>query len=435
MREIAATCASPWAARLLVLAFALVALSGIWSELSPGLRAETASWPRETIVWPRSAELRAGWRANGWEGVNWQLRRSIGSFNRYFERDAVVSRLLRPPIQRALLRLFRYGNGQVVAGTEDDWLVYQIDLFHTVGPPFLAPETIERRSRSDWRLHPARQPDPLSGLRRLKHQLRRLGIQLVFMPTPSKLEVYPRRLASGSWREPPRNPSFETLVEELERGGIPVYDPTRELFELGRDRDDLYLEGDTHWSPAGLQLVAEGLARFLERRTELPPHPPVGFLRRPARIEERLDLLGLLGFPRSAPGRESAIEVVQVLWPDGRQIRVDREPADVVLLGDSFSMVYSRLAQRGVSAGFAEHLAAALDRPVHAIARNRGNILAQRSAWLRERPEVLAQARVVVYEVAVRLLSTGDWAPGRLPRTLKSARVASVPETGRREQP
>jgi len=88
--------------------------------------------------------------------------------------------------------------------------------------------------------------------------------------------------------------------------------------------------------------------------------------------------------------------------------------SDVVLLGDSYSMVFAEREGTGRSAGFPEHLAAALDRPVRVLADFKRNQLAQRTAWLRKEAEVLSRARVVVYEVAERAFSINDWTPGRL---------------------
>ncbi|HSM13660.1 MAG TPA: hypothetical protein VLA66_06300, partial [Thermoanaerobaculia bacterium] len=63
---------------------------------------------------------------------------------------------------------------------------------------------------------------------------------------------------------------------------------------------------------------------------------------------------------------------------------------------------------------FPEHLAAALDRPVHAIARYEHNQLAGRTRWLRQDRAALERAHLLVYQVAERAFSTHDWTPGTL---------------------
>lgn len=413
--EIAATRGRRGLSRLLVVAFLTGSLAGAGAELSPALREATAGWPRAPLVWPSSEALDAAWRAQRWPGINSQLLRTIESVDAYLERDSVATRWLRDPIQGALLRWLRYGNGQVVVG-EDGWLVYHRDFHAAVGPAFLAPATLERRRRPGWRPFPAPRPDPVAGLAQLGRQLHRRGIRLVVVPVPSKVAIYPERLAAGDWREPVRNPSVAPLVAALEREGVTVYDPGPELFRAGRARADLFLDADSHWSPAGVEATARGLAAFLRQRVRLPERAPARFVRRPRRIARPTDLERLLGLaPRGPPeGPADELEVVEIAWPDGRRFRSGRAASDVVLLGDSFSMVYNELGHQPVSAGFPEHLAAALDRPVHTIARHEHNQLAGRTRWLRQDRAALERARVVVYQVAERAFSTQDWTPGTL---------------------
>jgi alginate O-acetyltransferase complex protein AlgJ len=107
--------------------------------------------------------------------------------------------------------------------------------------------------------------------------------------------------------------------------------------------------------------------------------------------------------------------------------------AEVLLLGDSFSNVYSsreaftnRVAGReyhwGEDAGLAEQLSFFLQRPVDRIARNAGGSHATRRDLARsiareaERGrDRLRQVRVVIYQFAVRELASGDWQEIELP--------------------
>ena len=88
--------------------------------------------------------------------------------------------------------------------------------------------------------------------------------------------------------------------------------------------------------------------------------------------------------------------------------------ADLLLLGDSFSNIYS-LEQMGwgESAGFAEHLSRALDgRPIDCILRNSDGAFATReilSHELRRGNDRLKGKRVVIWEFAARELALGNW--------------------------
>ena len=87
--------------------------------------------------------------------------------------------------------------------------------------------------------------------------------------------------------------------------------------------------------------------------------------------------------------------------------------SDVLLLGDSYSLVFAALPGDR-SASFAEQLAFALDRPVRRSAKLAANDLADRVHWLRLEPELLGGTRVVIYEVTARALSSADWSVTRI---------------------
>jgi alginate O-acetyltransferase complex protein AlgJ len=93
--------------------------------------------------------------------------------------------------------------------------------------------------------------------------------------------------------------------------------------------------------------------------------------------------------------------------------------ADVLLLGDSFTNIYSLDGMGwGSASGLAPHLALALHRPVDVIAHNDSGAFATRQALSRELQagqDRLAGKRVVIWEFAARELSVGDWKPLEFP--------------------
>ena len=96
----------------------------------------------------------------------------------------------------------------------------------------------------------------------------------------------------------------------------------------------------------------------------------------------------------------------------GKRWRASRE-AEILLLGDSFSNVYSDPALGwGASAGLAEQLSYYLQRPVDKLAVNAGGALQARMHLQRVQStgeDRLAGKKVVVYQFATRELSQGDW--------------------------
>jgi alginate O-acetyltransferase complex protein AlgJ len=91
------------------------------------------------------------------------------------------------------------------------------------------------------------------------------------------------------------------------------------------------------------------------------------------------------------------------------------EKADVLLLGDSFTNVFSQAPMGwGEGAGLAPHLARALGRPLDVIAQNDSGAFATRkllSEALGAGEDRLAGKKLVIWEFAARELSVGDWRP------------------------
>ncbi|MEO6603920.1 MAG: hypothetical protein ABIQ16_28815 [Polyangiaceae bacterium] len=89
------------------------------------------------------------------------------------------------------------------------------------------------------------------------------------------------------------------------------------------------------------------------------------------------------------------------------------EKAEVLLLGDSFSNIFSLEGMGwGSAAGLGPQLALALQRPVDVIAQNDAGAFATRRTLARELAgdaDRLQGKRVVIWEFASRELSAGDW--------------------------
>jgi hypothetical protein len=112
------------------------------------------------------------------------------------------------------------------------------------------------------------------------------------------------------------------------------------------------------------------------------------------------------------------VDVRRVVLPDGSPWRPDRD-ADVLVLGDSFSNIYSLASMGwGEAAGLMEHLSLALARPVDRIVQNDEGAFATRARLRQEMAagtDRLAGKRVVVYQFAARELAFGDWQLIELP--------------------
>jgi len=204
------------------------------------------------------------------------------------------------------------------------------------------------------------------------------------------------------------NPSFNEFKARLEREKVRVFDPAPFLMERGRN-GHRYLETDTHWRPETMELVAERLADFLQL-------PVAAGSTSPSIIEKEIvargDIAAMLKLSRGDkffPLEKVTIRQVvtgNALWRPSKE-------ADVLLLGDSFSNIFSFEAMGwGESAGFAEHLSFALRRPIDCILRNSDASFATReilSNELARGRDRLAGKKLVIWEFAARELSFGNW--------------------------
>jgi alginate O-acetyltransferase complex protein AlgJ len=326
---------------------------------------------------------------------------------RSLENESLVSQWLLPRMQYLLTVLMGAGNEQVYLG-HDPWLFYRADVDHVIGPPFLDPVRMRHRSQTS-----RVQADPVKAIVDFRNQLAGREIDLVVVPVWVKPSVEGEMLAvSNANRVEARgalpNPSFNVFKARLERAKVRLFDPAPSLMERGTNRP-LYLETDTHWRPETMEFVAERLADFLQLA-------PAAGSTSPTIIEKEIvargDIAAMLKLSRAdkffPPERVTIRQVVtgNALWRPSKE-------ADVLLLGDSFSNIFSFEAMGwGESAGFAEHLSFALRRPIDCILRNSDASFATReilSNELARGRDRLAGKKLVIWEFAARELSFGNW--------------------------
>jgi alginate O-acetyltransferase complex protein AlgJ len=355
-----------------------------------------------------------------------ELRR----FERALEDDSEAGRRLLPRLQALLTGALRVGNEQVYLG-RDGWLYNRAGVEYATGPGFLEPEVQEARLRSAGPCETVPEPDALAALAGFHEELAARGIRLLLLPTPGKAVAAPERLARSAG--PFQNPSFAAFVGALEARGVEVLDPTPLLLEPGS-----YLGTDTHWRPEAMERVARALAERIEATAELSPAERGAYAREEREARHFGDLVLMLNLPQGQRLFPPEAVTIRPVREGGRAWRT-RRGAEVLLLGDSFSNVYSNSAafrseragegfDWGEGAGLAEQLSYALGRPVDRIARNAGGAHAARSDLAREAAreaeagrDRLAGVRVVVWQFAVRELAQGDWRAAPLPPPLERA--------------
>jgi alginate O-acetyltransferase complex protein AlgJ len=142
-------------------------------------------------------------------------------------------------------------------------------------------------------------------------------------------------------------------------------------------------------------------------RRDLPPFNPAPAGAPPLAVTNTGDTAMMLALPS---GHRLRRPEGVVIHPVERAVS---DAADVLLLGDSFSNIYSLHGMGwGSGAGFAERLAFHLGRPVRAFVRNDGGAWGSRDRLARALARgdaTLEGVRVVVWQFSDRELAHGDW--------------------------
>lgn len=319
--------------------------------------------------------------------------------------DAAFTEPPRRALQAALTATLREGNRKTVIG-KDGWLYFKpaIDGLTGLGPLKVEPDTVAKDpTRAPWQ-------GPLAAIVYFAAQLEELGVELVLVPIPVKPMIYPEMLggeASGSALTHADAAKFYEMLESTD--AVQVLDLSEQWMKLKRDGTQVFLKQDTHWTPAAMQASAATLAEYLKAR------PWFGELQSDGKFSEsksqdvasRGDLVEKLDLPEGsgAFGDEVAVGVTQVLGADGEPVSIYDTAPPVVLLGDSFTNIFSDEKMGwGADAGFAQHLTKELGMSVDTIAQN-GQASTGVRKTLASRPGAtiaMKEKRVVVWAIAAR---------------------------------
>jgi hypothetical protein len=352
------------------------------------------------------------------------------SFKQYEEdldNASYFKEAVQPRMQLALTRWGGVGNKKAVVGRQRQWLYFQPGVAMVGGPGFLDPEIQRgrRRAAEDEGTAPPH-PDPRPAVIELRRALAARGIELVLFPVPDKVSLQPAELHGRVARDRPApvatNPDYPRFVAEMRAAGVLVFDALPETIAPGEP--PRYLVQDTHWTPAWMEAVAARLAGFVREHVDLGAATPVSYRATPAPVERVGDVVDMLKLPEGQRFFPPQKVVVRQVRDDKGEPWQPREASEVLLLGDSFTNVFTLGAMGwGEAAGLAPHLAIALGRDIDVIAQNDSGAYATRkllSEALGAGEDRLAGKKVVIWELASRELAVGDWrpfsyAPGKAP--------------------
>lgn len=334
--------------------------------------------------------------------IHFPSAKDLQALEKQIESSSHLHTNVRPIVQSLLTTHLRTGSQQAVLA-QNNWLFYRPDLEHLTGPPFLSPAHLAKR-----RQYPGMLPDPVAAILDFHRQLRQRDIQLLVVPIPSKGAIASHHL-TGNPALHPANASFEPFLQTLESKGVATINLAT-LFHSQRathPETELYLRTDTHWTPQSMQLAASRIASIIAPNTPPNPSPTI-----PIDLVHRGDLVPMLGTDSDTSERFKETAHIEQVTRGSGLWRPDTT-SDVLLLGDSFANIFSLNSMGwGESAGLAEHLSRAADRPLDTITRNSDGAFATRemlAAQLARGQDRLAGKRWVIWTFAERELSFGNW--------------------------
>ena len=342
---------------------------------------------------------------------NTRLLERMDNFERGLEKGSFLRNLLLAPGQRFLLAL-GHGNEKVYPGQEN-WLFFRPDMDYLMGSGFLDEEILEQRRTSGKMWEKAVQPDPLQAIQEFQLQLVERGIKLILMPTPVKASLHPEKFAAGRFHPPLQNRSWPDFLAKIKQTGIPLFDPAPILFNYQQqEKNPGYLQTDTHWRPEAMEEVAEQLADFVKKESVLQGIKK-DLQRKEVLVKNRGDIDAMLLLPDTWDLYKQEQVLIHSVLTKGNELWQPSSEAEILLLGDSFSNIYSLAGMDwGEGAGLGEQLSYFLDQPVDVLLQNDSGAYATRellSAELARGRDRLAGKKIVVWQFATRELASGDW--------------------------
>ena len=353
------------------------------------------------------------------------LNKRIKESETSLDDNLFLSQLMLSDVQAFMCRL-GVGNEKAFVG-EDGWWFYEPGVVSITGPGFLEPDQLKVRSKTGV------QPDPVLAIMDTRDQLKAMGIELIVMPVPVKPSIHPGQFANtgdqyGS--EGIRNRSWALFANRLAEAEIMLFDSQELLCAMDTDVPHAYLKTDTHWTPQAMQWVAAELGEMLRYDNPSVEAPDPIYKRTPQEVSNLGDIGVMLKLPEGQTlFPQETVTIQQVERVDGKPLS-EEQGAEVLLLGDSFSNIFSLEDMGwGSSAGFAEQLRVELNQPVRSIVRNDEGARATRkmlSTSLKRGEPLLAGIKVVVWQFAARELALGNWTLIELPHV--DAPESSTPE-------
>jgi len=266
--------------------------------------------------------------------------------------------------------------------------------------------------------------NPLPVIAAFRKLLAAHGVDLLFVPVPTKVEIYPDKAASSPKKDgglerfagQVANPFERKFLADLAAEGVETVDLLPAFLAARAERakaggEPLYQKQDTHWTTHGLELAAKLVAERIHRYPwykELSAHRH-SYRTKDAAFTRHGDLVSRLPEAEKAHYQPESLVGHQVLTAKDEPYDDDPD-SPVVVLGDSFTGVYELMDCE--HAGISAHLARELGYPVDLVMSYGGgpNV---RQKLLRRGESALDSKKLVIWMMTARdLYDFGEgWQP------------------------
>ncbi|MCC5830041.1 MAG: hypothetical protein JJU36_11390 [Phycisphaeraceae bacterium] len=247
---------------------------------------------------------------------------------------------------------------------------------------------------------------PFESIVRMNEFLREHDIDLIYMPIPDKVMVYPDLISDQVQRGTPVAVAYKRLLLDLAEAGVEVIDleaAFRRWRQEHQDRYWLYQAFDTHWNNRGAQIAAAEVARRLERYdfVQQAQRQPRRFRSAPGTLTPGTDMSGRHR-ERILEDPAYRLPARMVMLPDGSTYEdVQRSP--VIMTADSFGRIW-----RDEGAQTSAQLAYEINLPV-TLLHGTGSGPRIPMMLIQEGTDYLEGRRVFIWTGVCRQLARGAW--------------------------
>ena len=249
-------------------------------------------------------------------------------------------------------------DSRTVLGHNEKWLFLRNELIHVSKGNFW---------EKDWSKIAVSGKDPLDIFLSFKKKLGALGVEFIFVPIPSKVNIYPEKFSDSVSMDgvlPLSNAQHQikSYFDKFREAGINVIDIEPTL-KARRPAESVtsYCLSDSHPSPMTCQLIADSLAKKINSykwAKKYAEDSDVSFIKRdPKMIEVVGDLVPEDKRETWSPEKLMISKVYSKINGELKPLIPDNESSPVIVMGDSHTLIFHEGEDMHASgAGLVDHL-------------------------------------------------------------------------------